>query len=315
MYTDEATVTARKIPGIEVLSEGGHKIQRITVLILTIAPLLGFAIAIATLWGRGLGALDAGLFLFFYFFTGFGVTVGFHRMLTHQSFKARPVTRAVLAIAGSMAIQGSAISWVATHRRHHAFSDREGDPHSPHLDGEAGVKGILKGLWHAHLGWLFDPEQTSAQRWAPDLLKDPVMVKINRLFPFLGILSFALPPLIAFGITRSFGAAAMVFVWASLVRVFLLHHVTWSINSICHFYGKRPFASPDHSTNNWMLSLISMGESWHNNHHAFPTSARHGVLRGQIDPSALVIRLLERLGLVEDVKVPSRDQLQSHRAT
>ncbi|MPZ67909.1 MAG: acyl-CoA desaturase [Actinobacteria bacterium] len=308
------TATPRRVPGVELLSQGGHKVQRFTVLILTVLPLLGLTVAIATLWGRGLGLLEASLFVSFYFFTGFGVTIGFHRMLTHQSFKARPVTRAVLAIAGSMSLQGSVISWVATHRRHHAFSDQAGDPHSPHVESEEGIKGILKGLWHAHLGWLFDPEQTSPERWAPDLLKDPVMVKINRWFPALGILSFALPPMIAFVITRSYAAALMTFLWASLARIFLLHHVTWSINSICHFYGKRPFESPDHSTNNWMLSILSMGESWHNNHHAFPTSARHGILRGQIDPSALVIRLLEKLGLVEDVKAPSSAQLESRKA-
>ncbi len=311
MYTNDAT---RTIPGVEVISPSGHRVQRISVLILTILPLTGLIAAIVTLWGRGIGPVEASIALVFYLFTGFGITVGFHRYFTHQSFTATRPAKIGLAIAGSMAVQGSLISWVATHRRHHAFSDREGDPHSPNLDGEDGVKGILKGLWHGHLGWLFDPEQTSAERWAPDLLKDKTMVRIDRAFPYLSLATFALPPLIALMITGSFGTAVTTFLWASLARVFLLHHVTWSINSICHFYGKRPFESRDHSTNNWMLSLISFGESWHNNHHAFPTSARHGILRGQIDPSAWLIAGLQRLGLVRDVKAPSEDQLESRKA-
>jgi stearoyl-CoA desaturase (delta-9 desaturase) len=201
------------------------------------------------------------------------------------------------------------IDWVATHRRHHAYADKEGDPHSPHLE-EEGFGGILRGLWHAHLGWLFDDEKTSSKRWAPDLLKDPDLVRINRAFPWLALTTFALPALVGFAVTGSAGGALRMFLWAGLARIFLLHHVTWSVNSICHFYGRRPFDTTDESTNNWVLSLISFGESWHNNHHAFPTSAVHGLGRWQIDLSAMVIRSFERLKLARNVKGVSEKQLE-----
>jgi stearoyl-CoA desaturase (delta-9 desaturase) len=217
--------------------------------------------------------------------------------------------RYAFAIAGTMAIQGSVIEWVADHRRHHAYSDQEGDPHSPHLEDGEGVAGLLKGLWHAHMGWLFKEERTDRERWAPDLLKDPGMVAIDKAFLPLTIASFALPPVIAFVITGSLWASLSAFLWASLVRVFLLHHVTWSVNSICHFYGKRPYETTDYSTNNWTLSLLSFGESWHNNHHAFPTSAVHGLGRWQLDISAALIRIMASLGLAEDLRLPTEKQL------
>jgi stearoyl-CoA desaturase (delta-9 desaturase) len=213
-----------------------------------------------------------------------------------------------LAVTGSMSLQGSLISWVSTHRRHHAYADKEGDPHSPHMDG-AGFAGILRGLWHAHLGWLFDVEKTSAERWAPDLLKDQDLRRIDRAFPWLALTSFALPAVIGLAVTGSATGALRMFLWAGLARIFLLHHVTWSINSICHFYGRRPFETTDESTNNWVLSLISFGESWHNNHHAFPTSAVHGLGKWQVDLSAIVIGGLERLRLVRNVKRVNERQL------
>jgi stearoyl-CoA desaturase (Delta-9 desaturase) len=312
-HVESRTPEKRPTPGVTLLDERQARFQRRSILVITVLPFLGFIVAAWSLWGRGLSVVDAGVFLFMYVFTGLGVTIGFHRCLTHGSFESHPRLRALLAIAGSMSIEGSVIAWVAAHRRHHAFSDKEGDPHSPHLDEGPGLRGVLKGLYHAHMGWLFDPEKTSHQRWAPDLLKEPAMVKIDKAFPLLLVATLAIPAVLGFAFTQTWQGALSAFLWGGLARVFLLHHVTWSVNSICHFYGKTPFKTTDFSTNNWLLSLISFGESWHNNHHAFPTSARHGIQRGQIDVSARVIAGLERLGLVRNVKYPSPKQLASKR--
>lgn len=299
------------IPGIVTLDDRQHRGQKIAVLVITLIPFLGLVAAVATLWGRGLSAVDASIMFVFYMVSGLGVTVGFHRSFTHMSFKPTPSTKGALAVCGSLAMQGSVISWVAAHRRHHAFSDRVGDPHSPHLDEAEGFVGIVKGLWHAHVGWLFDRHLTDQQRWAPDLLKDPIMTKIDRLFPLLSVGTFVLPALLGLAITRTWQGGVTAFLWGALARIFLLHHVTWSINSICHYFGKRPFETTDHSTNNWPLALISFGESWHNNHHAFPSSAVHGLKRGQIDMTAGVIRMLEKLRLAADVKTVSVKQLKA----
>ena len=301
---------APAIPGVVALRPDTAKLQRRLTLAVTIIPFLGFAFAIWTLWGTGLSGLDLGLMLFFYVFTGLGVTVGFHRLFTHRSFRTKQWMRGLLAIAGSMAIQGPVIKWVADHRRHHAFADQPGDPHSPHLDDGPGVKGIVKGLWHAHIGWFFDEEVTSMKRWAPDLMKEPMMRKIDALFPLWAVISFAGPGLIGLAVTQTWAGALSAFLWAGLVRIFFLHHVTWSVNSICHFYGKRPHETTDYSTNNWPLAIVSFGESWHNNHHAFPTSAVHGMDRGQIDMTGGTIRLLEKIGLAWDLKEVTDKQLQ-----
>jgi stearoyl-CoA desaturase (delta-9 desaturase) len=305
---------APAVPGVKPLEPKEAAFQRRLVLVVTIVPFLGFLAAVWGFWGTGLSLTDAGIFLLMYSFTGLGITVGFHRLFTHGGFEPKPWLRKTLAIAGSMAIQGPIIRWVADHRRHHAFSDQPGDPHSPHLDEGPGLKGVVKGLWHAHIGWFFDDEQTSAKRWAPDLVKDPAMRKIDSLFPLWVLISFAAPPLLGFLMTGTAQGALSAFLWGSLVRIFFLHHVTWSINSICHFYGERPFQTPDSSTNNWVLSILSFGESWHNNHHAFPTSAVHGIERGQIDISGGVIRMLEKMRLVRNVKVVTDKQLASKSA-
>ncbi|PZG45500.1 acyl-CoA desaturase, partial [Spongiactinospora gelatinilytica] len=246
---------------------------------------------------------------------GLGVTVGFHRLLTHGSFTALPWLRTALAIAGSMGFQGNVIDWVAVHRRHHAFTDRPGDPHSPHRYG-TGLRGQLRGLAHAHLGWLFTGDATtSAGRYAPDLLADPVMTRVARAFPALCALSLALPFLAGWAITGTLHGALTAFLWAGLIRVALLQHVTWSVNSLCHMIGNRPFKTRryDRATNLWPLALLSFGESWHNGHHSEPTCARHGLGRGQIDPSSGVIRLLERLGWVSDVRWPNPERIQRRR--
>jgi stearoyl-CoA desaturase (delta-9 desaturase) len=287
---------------------GTHlKAERRLTLAITIVPFLGFLIGLRVLWG-GISGLDLALLVGLYSISILGVTVGFHRMLTHGAFDAPGPVRIALAIAGSLAVEGSVIRWVADHRRHHMYTDKQGDPHSPHLvDGE-GMKGTLLGLWHAHIGWFFVEETTRVGRFAPDLLKDRGMRIISALFPLWVVVSFALAPGLALLITHSMHAALTALVWGSLVRIFLLHHVTWSINSICHFFGKRPYETDDYSTNNWLMSLVSFGEGWHNNHHAFPSSAFHGLEWWQVDISGLVIRGMRALRLVRNVHRPSPKQ-------
>jgi stearoyl-CoA desaturase (delta-9 desaturase) len=300
---------ALEVPGVISLAPAQARLQRIVILWLTIGPFAGLVAAVVFLWGQGISGLDLGLLLGFYVLTGLGVTVGFHRLLTHGSFDTSKRARVVLATLGSLAVEGSVISWVADHRRHHAFADKEGDPHSPHLIEGEGLKSIFKGLWHAHVGWFFSEEKTERGRWAPDLMKDPALRKIDRAFPALVVISFLAPALIGFVVTGTWLGALTAFVWGSLVRVFVLHHVTWSVNSICHFFGRRPFETTDESTNNWVLSVISFGESWHNNHHAFPTSAIHGIGKFQIDPSGGLIKLLARFGVVRNLRLPNEKQL------
>ena len=276
-------------------------------------PFLAIVAAVPVAWGRGLGWRDVVIAVVMYAVTGHGITVGFHRYFTHGSFKARRPLRVALAVAGSLAIEGPVVRWVADHRKHHRFSDKDGDPHSPWRYGES-VPALLKGLLHAHMGWLFDVEQTSQKQYAPDLLQDRDVVRVSRAFPVLVLVSLLLPPLTGGLWSMSWQGALTAFFWGSLVRIGLLHHVTWSINSICHAVGEKPFRSRDRSGNVWWLAVLSMGESWHNLHHADPTSARHGVLRGQLDSSARLIRWFERAGWAYDVRWPSRDRLASRRA-
>jgi stearoyl-CoA desaturase (delta-9 desaturase) len=276
-------------------------------------PFAALIAAVPVLWGWGLSWLDVALFAVMYAITGHGITIGFHRLFTHGSFKARRSVRLALAIAGNMAVQGPLVRWVADHRKHHRFSDKEGDPHSPWRYGP-GVKGLTKGLWWSHMGWLFDIEQSPQDKYAPDLLKDRDMVRISRQFPLWVAASLLFPALLGGLISWSWQGALSAFFWAGLVRVGLLHHVTWSINSICHVVGARPFRSRDRSGNVWWLAVPSMGESWHNLHHADPTAARHGVLRGQLDSSARIIRWMERLGWVSDVRWPDRARIEARRA-
>ncbi|MGI5291734.1 acyl-CoA desaturase [Nonomuraea polychroma] len=282
---------------------------------IVILPFFALGVAIVLGWGQGVAFTDLLLAAGLYVVTGLGVTVGFHRLLTHGSFAARPWLRVALAVAGSMGFQGNVIDWVAVHRRHHAFTDRPGDPHSPYRYG-TGLRGQLRGLAHAHLGWLFIDDQTSAERYAPDLLADPAMVRVARAFPALCALSVALPFLAGWAITGTLYGGLTAFLWAGLIRVALLQHVTWSVNSLCHVIGSRPFKTRRHdrSTNVWPLALLSFGESWHNGHHSEPSCARHGLERGQVDPSAAVIRLFERLGWASDVHWPDADRIQRRRA-
>ncbi|TQM13861.1 acyl-CoA desaturase [Pseudonocardia kunmingensis] len=274
----------------------------------TLLPMLALVAAIPLAWGWGLSWLDIGLAAGFYLLSGFGVTVGFHRYFTHRAFKANRVLRNGLAIAGSTALQGDVITWVADHRRHHAFSDKEGDPHSPWLFGTTPAA-LAKGFFHAHLGWLFGRDRTNAARFTPDLLADRDIARISRLFPLWTVLSLLTPALLGGLITMSFWGALTAFFWAGLVRVAVLHHVTWSINSICHMIGDRPFTAQGKATNFWPLAVLSMGESWHNLHHADPTCARHGVQPGQVDMSARVIWAFEKLGWARDVRWPTTSRI------
>ena len=269
--------------------------------VMVVVPFLALLAAIPIAWGWGLSWLDLSIGVAFYLVSGFGVTVGFHRYFTHGAFRAVRWLRIILALAGSLALEGPVVQWVADHRRHHAFADREGDPHSPWRYG-ATVAGLAKGLFFAHCGWLFERQPSNRARFAPDLLADRDIMTVDRLY--LPLVSLFVPPVLGGLLTWSWQGALTAFFWASLVRVALLHHVTWSINSICHVYGQRPFATRrgDRAANFWPLAIISFGESWHNSHHADPTCARHGVLRGQLDPSARLIWLLEKAGWVYDVR-------------
>ena len=273
-----------------------------------ILPLLAVAVAVPFAWGWGLSWVDVALFAVFYCISGLGITVSYHRYFTHGSFKAKRWLRVALAIAGSLAVQGPVITWVADHRRHHAFSDRDGDPHSPWAFGTSPLA-IAKGFWHAHMGWLFERDQSNAERFAPDLLKDPAIKKVDEYFWLWTLLTLVVPGIIGGLVTWSLWGGVTAFFWAGLVRVCVLHHVTWSVNSVCHMIGERPFAARDKSANFWPLAILSFGESWHNLHHADPTSARHGVKRGQIDISARVIWLFEKLGWVHSVRWPTPTRL------
>jgi stearoyl-CoA desaturase (delta-9 desaturase) len=269
-----------------------------------VIPFLGVIVAAAILWNHFLGPRELIIFAVMYMLTAIGVTVGFHRLLTHRAFQTRPWLRYTLAILGSMSLQGPVIDWVADHRKHHTFTDEEGDPHSPHTGTGAGLRGMALGLWHAHVGWLFETHgQASSKRFARDLLEDPTMRRINKSFPVIALASLGLPFLLGFALSGGSlvdgGLSALL--WAGLVRIFLVHHVTWSINSICHFFGSRRFQTDDESTNVFWLALPSLGEAWHHNHHAFPQSAFHGLRWYELDPSGWLILAMARVGLASDV--------------
>jgi stearoyl-CoA desaturase (delta-9 desaturase) len=264
-------------------------------------PFVAFVVAVVLLWNKAVGALDLAVMAVLYVLTGLGITVGYHRLLTHNSFQTSKPVRYAFAILGSMSVQGPVLSWVADHRKHHAHTDEEGDPHSPHLAG-SGVGGALKGLWHAHVGWLFSlKDRAEPERYARDWLEDRGMRVINRLFFLWLALGIAIPAAIGYAVEGTIGAALTAALWGGLVRIFFLHHVTFSINSLCHFAGRRSFATEDESRNVFWLAPLSFGESWHNNHHAFPSSAFHGLRWTQIDTGGIVIRLLERTGLAWNV--------------
>ena len=276
-----------------------HKISN---LFGAVVPFLAFLAAIVLLWNRIVDWSDLGLFAVMYVLTGLGITVGFHRLLTHRSFQTHKATEYVFGTLGSMAVQGPVIAWVADHRKHHAHTDEEGDPHSPHVGRGDGVIGALRGLWYAHMGWLFDAHgRAEAERYARDLVEDRGMRFLSRGFLGIALLGLLIPAALGYLLDGTLKGALTGLLWGGFVRIFMLHHVTWSINSVCHFFGRRRFEIEDQSTNVFWLALPSFGESWHHNHHAFPRSAVHGMKWWEIDTTAAVIRTLRRLRLAWNV--------------
>ena len=277
-------------------------IDRVANVVVTVAPVGLVGLAMFSAWGGALRWPDLVVLAITYLLTGVGVTVGYHRLFTHRSFKTSAPMRALFAALGSAAIEGPVIEWVANHRKHHRFSDQPGDPHSPHVDHAKGWRGALGGLAHAHVGWIFSGEDmASEERYAKDLLADPIVRFVDRTFPLWVLAGLAFPFGLGVALTGSIAGGLTGLLWGGAVRIFFLHHATFSINSLCHFFGRRRFATGDESRNLLWLSLPTLGEAWHNNHHAFPTSARHGLRWWQLDPSAWLIAVLERCGLVWDV--------------
>ncbi len=300
--TDEPRIEAPVPAAASERLASGEAIDRIANVVVMVVPLLVVGFAATLAWGGALRVPDVVVFVVSYVLTGFGITVGFHRLFTHRSFKTSPAMRSLLAVLGSAAVEGPVIEWVANHRKHHRFSDMPGDPHSPHVDHGSGWRGALRGLYHAHVGWLFnDQPMADERRYAKDLLADPGVRFVDRTF-VLWVLAGLLFPF-AFGwlLTGTLAGALTGLLWGGAVRIFVLHHATFSINSLCHFFGGRQFLTEDESRNLVWLALPTFGEAWHNNHHAFPTSARHGLRWWQLDPSAWLIAGLERVGLVWDV--------------
>ena len=287
------------------------RLERNANLVAVFLPFAAFITAIVLL---SVSVRDLAILAGMYFVTAMGVTVGYHRLFTHRAFDAPQPVRYTMAVLGSMAVQGPLIDWVADHRKHHAFTDTEGDPHSPHHDHGEGLKGALEGLWYAHMGWLFVTQGTAEKRrFARDLLDDRGMRRISRSFPWVVLLGLAIPFALGYALGGTLTAALTALLWGGLVRIFLVHHITWSVNSVCHFFGRRRFGTDDFSTNVFWLALPSLGESWHHNHHAFPRSAQHGLRWWELDPSALIISGLERVGLATNV-VRISPERQAERA-
>jgi stearoyl-CoA desaturase (Delta-9 desaturase) len=296
--TDDLRPTAADIQPVE-----NEKLDRFLTGTVTVVPFIALGIVGWQLWNDLLHWSDVAVFVIMYLVTAMGVTVGFHRYFTHRSFATSTPIKAALGIMGSAAIEGPMISWVADHRKHHAFSDQEGDPHSPHVDHGHGWRGALSGLAHAHVGWLFIHTQRGARdRYAPDLMKDPVVRFIDRTFVWWALGGLAAAFALGYALGGTLDAALTGLLWGGAIRMLVVHHVTYSINSLCHFFGRRDYETDDESRNLRWLSVLSLGESWHNNHHAFPTSAFHGLRWHEVDLSGLTIRAMEKLGLVWDVK-------------
>jgi stearoyl-CoA desaturase (Delta-9 desaturase) len=278
------------------------KAEKIANLGAVVIPFVATITAIALLWNSFVTPADLIIAAVMYLLTAIGITVGFHRQLTHRSFQTSKTLEYTFAVLGSMAVQGPVIAWVADHRKHHAHTDEEGDPHSPHVAEDGHHQGVLRGLWHAHSGWLMSNQgRADWKKYARDLYDDKGMRIINRRFPLLVYFTLAIPALAGFLVTGTAIGALTGLLWGGLVRIFFVHHITWSVNSVCHFLGTRGFETEDRSTNVFWLALPSLGESWHHNHHAFPRSAVHGMKRWEPDPSAMIISGLEKVGLAHNV--------------
>jgi stearoyl-CoA desaturase (delta-9 desaturase) len=288
----------------------GHRVAN---LVAILVPIAGLVAAMVLMWGWGLGWVELTLMGVMYLLSGFGVTIGYHRLFTHKSFQTGRTMTAILGVLGSMSVEGPITRWVAFHRRHHQHSDTHEDPHSPHTHG-GGVVNIIRGFWRAHAGWMFERPAPGLERYVPDLTSDRLVRVLSSLFPLWAVLGVMLPALAGGVITMSWTGALLGFLWGGLVRILLVHHITWSVNSICHLWGTRPFRSRDESRNNAIVGVLAFGEGWHNNHHAFPTSARHGLRWWELDTSYMVIWALARLRLVWNVRVPAPERMRSKRA-
>lgn len=297
------------MPADETLEEVSLGV-RIGTLAVIIFPFIGIVVAPFIVWGWGFTWVDLGIMLGFYVLTMLGITVGFHRLFTHASFETPTFVKIIFGALGSMAIQGSLFDWVSMHRRHHQHSDTANDPHSPHHQGR-GLWGILCGAWHAHIGWFFKPEPTNMARYIKDLRNSRALRVVNALFPLWIVLTLLLPALLGGLLSLSWRGALTGLIWGGFVRLFLVHHVTWSINSACHLWGRRPHASKDHSRNNFIFGVLAMGEGWHNTHHAFPRSARHGLRWWEIDGSYWVIHMLSWLGLAWGIRLPAPEAIRA----
>jgi stearoyl-CoA desaturase (Delta-9 desaturase) len=287
--------------------------MQIVNLVAVILPFLGLFAAGIFLWGRGFSWVDLGLLMTMYILTALGITVGYHRLFTHRAFETNRVVQFVIGIFGSMAVQGPLLKWVAMHRRHHQFSDKPDDPHSPHHQGN-GILGLLKGIWHSHLGWLFQPDPPNLSRYVGDLRQSKGLRVVSKLFPLWVMVGLLIPAVLGGLLTRTWMGVLSGLVWGGLVRIFFVHHVTWSINSVCHLWGRQAYRSHDESRDNFIFGILGMGEGWHHSHHAFPTSARHGLRWWQIDMSYYFIRLLSLIGLAWNVKVPTRQAQRALRS-
>jgi stearoyl-CoA desaturase (Delta-9 desaturase) len=301
-------------PAVGTVRPATSRISRVVTLVAVIVPPLGLLSAIGLLWGVAFHWIDLVLLVGLYVLCAFGTTIGFHRFFTHKGFETGPVLKSTFAILGCMTMQGPITQWVTDHRKHHALSDQEGDPHSPHAGHDDGYWGSMKGFFHAHIGWLFkNMGMEQGREYGKDLYEDRLIRTIDRLYLLWVVLTLAIPFGIGYAVGGTLSAGVAGLVWGGLVRIFAYQHATFAVNSICHMFGRRDYRSRDESRNNWLIALLVMGEGWHNNHHAFPSSARHGLRRWQIDVSWLVIRGLERLGLVWNVRHPSRDQIERRR--
>ena len=281
-------------------------------LVAVVLPFLGFLTAMVLLWGIAFNWTYLFIFAGMYVLSAGGITIGFHRLFTHRSFKTSKPVVAILAACGSMAVEGPVLQWVADHRRHHQHSDEDGDPHSPHLH-EGGIKEAFKGMWHAHVGWMLRPQLKGAARYIGDLRKDKLVRRMSKLFPHLVLAGLLIPAVLGGLLTWSWMGVLLGFLWGGLARIFLVHHVTWSINSVCHIWGYQSYDTHDHSKNNPVMGVLAMGEGWHNNHHAFPTSARHGLRWWEFDLSYIIIWTMSKVGLAYDVRTPSKERIMAKR--
>jgi len=282
-----------------------------------VIPFLGLFAAIALTWGTAIDWVQLGILIGMVHATSIGITIGYHRLFTHKSFQANAMVRFVLAVLGSMALQGAVIEWVGAHRLHHQHSDEHEDPHSPfnYAGGSwgTGILGTLRGFYHAHVGWLFEPRLKGIEKYTKDLSADPVVRAVNSQFLLWAFVGLALPAALGGLLTMSLRGALLGFLWGGLVRILVVHHVTWSVNSVCHLWGSRPFDCGDESRNNPIVGILALGEGWHNNHHAFPASARHGLSWWQLDISYIYIRAMALLGLARNIRLPDRQRVAAKR--